>query len=247
MADQRILNAVRNNAEWCDVVCRAHGCDTTFYDELWINRGASPRFYPNAVTLTGPTPRQLALIDDLIANSPTHEWALKDSFASLDLAPRGFTMLFEAQWIHLPASRSIETPNASNLRWELIRTEAGLAQWETAWNEAGGGDPRSARIFLTPLLDNKEVVFVAGHHNDRVLAGAIGNLAGGVVGWSNWFATEPRNARDCAAGSLSAIGRAFPDLPIVGYEDGEALSVASSLGFESLGALRVWVFDGGKR
>ena len=31
-------------------VCQALGCDTDFVDDLWINSGTAPPFYPNAIT-----------------------------------------------------------------------------------------------------------------------------------------------------------------------------------------------------
>src|SRR5690242_21434597 len=47
---------------------------------------------------------QLAHIRELIATRVPGAWAVKDSFAALDLAPLGFTMLFEAMWTYRPAT-----------------------------------------------------------------------------------------------------------------------------------------------
>ena len=48
MQDPNLISAaVFNNAVWCDAVCQALGCDTDFVDDLWINSGTSPPFYPN--------------------------------------------------------------------------------------------------------------------------------------------------------------------------------------------------------
>ena len=67
MMDKRTQQAVRNNAVWCDTVCRTHGRRGVFLDEIWINRHTTPRFYPNAVTLTETgAAAQLAGIRDLI-------------------------------------------------------------------------------------------------------------------------------------------------------------------------------------
>jgi hypothetical protein len=44
--------AARNNAFWCDAVCRAHGGDTMLTEHVWFNRVTSPPFYPNVDTLT---------------------------------------------------------------------------------------------------------------------------------------------------------------------------------------------------
>jgi len=48
MLDDRSVRAARNNAEWCDAVCRAHGNPGEFHDGIWLNRKPVPRFYPNA-------------------------------------------------------------------------------------------------------------------------------------------------------------------------------------------------------
>ena len=104
MLDDRIIRAARNNARWCDAVCRAHGNPGEFHDDLWLNRHRVPRFYPNAGTLAEPSQRQLELIDELLAARLPSGWAVKDSFCALDLASRGFRVLFGAEWIYLAVS-----------------------------------------------------------------------------------------------------------------------------------------------
>lgn len=55
--------ALRNNAEWCDLVCRSHGQLGQFHDSAWVDYGPVPEFYPNIISLTDST-RQLT--DDQI-------------------------------------------------------------------------------------------------------------------------------------------------------------------------------------
>ena len=244
MLDDRIIRAARNNAEFCDAVCRAHGSPGEFHDEMWLNRRQVPRFYPNVDTLAEPSQQQLALIDDLITSLPPG-WAVKDSFAQLDLESRGFRMLFNAEWIYLPASRIKEIATArTSARWEIVRNDLTLAEWESAWCKASG-DSSKDRIFLPSLLEDRDVAVVAGMRDGGIVAGAIANRSDGVVGWSNFFAPAAE-VRDRAAESLATIGGVFPRLPIVGYEHGDDLRNARALGFESLGPLRVWTFAGSK-
>jgi hypothetical protein len=242
MDDTLLGRAVRNNAEWCDIVCRAHGSPGEFSDGMWINRGIVPRFYPNAQTLAAPGSRQIAAIEGLRHEKLAAGWAIKDSFASLDLGPLGFTLLFEAEWI-CRASEAREPAISPELRWEPVRTGDGLARWERAWCEANH-DANPARVFLPALLDDPDVSIVAVLKGDRIVAGAIGNKSHGVVGWSNFFVEPSEDLHTCAAGSLAALERNFPGIPIVGYEGGQMLELARSLGFRSLGPLRVWVFKG---
>jgi hypothetical protein len=242
MLDDRSIRAARNNAEWCDAVCRAHNNPGEFHDGIWISRHPVPRFYPNVGTLAEPSPRQLALIDELIAARLPPGWAVKDSFSMLDLESRGFRMLFDAEWIHLPVSRVKDIGSTSaSVRWEIVRTDLALAEWESAWSEATG-DTSKDRIFLPPLLENKDVAVVAGFRDGHIVAGAIANRSDDVIGWSNFFAPATEMF-DHAAASLATIAGVFPGLPIVGYEHGDDLLNAHSIGFESIGALRVWAFQ----
>jgi hypothetical protein len=47
-----LIAAVRNNAEWCDLVCRTHGIRTAFTPDVWSAGSRTPEFYPDAVTTT---------------------------------------------------------------------------------------------------------------------------------------------------------------------------------------------------
>jgi hypothetical protein len=38
--------AARNNALWCDAVCRAHDRPGEFHDTPWLTRLGALRFYP---------------------------------------------------------------------------------------------------------------------------------------------------------------------------------------------------------
>ena len=242
MLDDRIIRAARNNAEWCDAVCRSHGNPGEFHDDMWLNRQTVPRFYPNAGTLAEPSPRQLALIDELVAARLPRGWAVKDSFSMLDLESRGFRKLFDAEWIYLPVSRMKDiVATGKSTGWELVRNDPALAEWESAWSRSAG-DTSKDRIFLASLLETEDVAVVAGFHDGQIVAGAIANRSDGVVGWSNFFAPAPE-IFDHAVASLATIARIFPGSPIVGYEHGDDLRNAHSLGFESIGPLRVWTFQ----
>lgn len=241
MLDDRSVRAARNNAEWCDAVCRAHGNPGEFHDDIWLNRNAVPRFYPNAGTLAEPSQTQFDLIDELIAARLPPGGAVKDSFSMLDLESRGFRMLFDAEWIYLPISRMKDIASkGTSSRWEIVRNELALAEWESAWSRSID-DVGKERVFLPALLANKDVAVIAGYRDGRIIAGAIANRSDDVIGWSNFFAPASEIFDD-ATESLATIGGIFPGSPIVGYEHGDDLRKAHSLGFESIGLLRVWTF-----
>jgi hypothetical protein len=224
MMDERTVQAVRNNAIWCDVVCRAHGRPGKFLPDLWINHQPTPRFYPNVVTLTRPRDvstqlRAIALLDE---RGLTGDWGVKDSFCALDLAASGFQVVVEAHWLWRPATLPPPRAERTGIRWARIKDAAALTVWEAAW-EGPTGDEAPPLVFLPGLL-----------------AGAVASRTDDVVGLSNVFTPAVDGVHfwaGCVAGAMAA----FPGLPLVGYEGGEALSIAQTLGFATVGPLRVWI------
>ena len=223
-------SAVRNNAEWCDTMCRLHGVDGTFEDGVWSVPRRPPALYPDAVTLDPATSAD-AVLGAIDASAGC---TVKDSFGCLDLRPVGFGVLFDAWWIHRePGAAGSGT--AAGARWEPVRDAARLRAWEAAWNRDGIESP----LFPPALLDDHAVVIVAGTRDGATLAGAIANRSDTVVGISNVFSVT--DDLDAAwRGSVSALAGYAGDLPLVGYAHGANLAAAERCGFARLGPLRVW-------
>lgn len=217
--------AARNNAEWCDIVCRTHATPTSLDRDVWVSLWRSPPWYPDAVTLADPllVARVLDRIDD------TAGCSVKDSFASLDLSGAGFRVLFEAAWIW----RDPQPPAAAG--WKAVRTPDELRAWAGAHS---GGD-----VFRPALLDHPDVaVLLACGADGSPAAGVIANRSASVVGFSNLFSTSG-DTDEVWRGAPAAVSAAFPGLPLVGYESGDSLAAARRAGFVSLGPLRVWLKD----
>jgi hypothetical protein len=213
--------AADNNARWCDAVCRSHGLPTRFVDDLWIAPEGSPRFYPDAVTLTPG-----ASVADLVAHLPGAE-SVKDSFACLDLEPEGFGVLFDACWIAQRTPRLA----APTLLWTPVGDAGELDEWTAAAELEG--------ILRAELLaDPGNRIFAArGGAGEPIVAGVIANATGRVVGVSNVFTEEP----EVVWGELQGVvARAFPDRELVGYEHGDALEHAIASGFSAIRPLRIW-------
>jgi len=222
--DPRADLAARNNAEWCDLVCRAHGIETVFDEDGWFAGRRTPRFYPDAVTLR----EGLAAGDLLPRIDSSPGCSIKDSFASVDLSGDGFGLLFEAEWIHRePTPQRI----GSGLRWAAMQTAEGLAVWTAARGDGHHFDPS--------LLDNAAVAFLLALDGDVPVAGAIANRSAGAVGLSNLFSVGA-DPDEVWVGASDAIAVRFPGLPLVGYERGASLSAARRAGFVTVGPLRVW-------
>lgn len=64
-----VEQSARNNAIWCDTMCRVHGAAGEFHADVWFSRNPVPRFYPNVVTLANQRPAavQLAHVQELVA------------------------------------------------------------------------------------------------------------------------------------------------------------------------------------
>jgi hypothetical protein len=222
-SEARTALAARNNAEWCDAVSRSWDQRCRFEAEFWINPGVAPPFYPNVVTLA-PTGRLAAEIVQAEG-----AFAVKDSFAQLDLAPLGFAPLFEAMWIWRdpqPVAKSDGTT------WHIIRDAESLLRWEAAWR----GDEPALDLFRPALLQERDHAFIAIEVEAQIVAGCVASRSAAVVGLSNLFGPDR-----LAAACLAAVQDFAPGLPVVGYDEGAALVLMKSLGFQELGPLRVWL------
>jgi hypothetical protein len=235
--------AARNNALWCDTVCRAHGAPGEFLPTVWLNRSALPPYHPNLVVLSDSSQSAtIAHIRDLMELPLPARWSVKDSFFNLSLAAEGFEVLFQASWIWgeptLRDSRSV----SAGIRWSHVSSSTELARWEAAWSGDGRNPDATGRPAQFPpaLLANPQVAFFAGYQDQEIVAGGIANRTEGVVGLSNVFVSFG-DASAVWAGLVNSTQEAFPDLPFVGYERDAALEAALACGFEPIGKLRVWM------
>jgi len=123
--------AARDNAKWCS---KMGGVKGRWTDTYWYAPRRTTEFYPDAVTLH-PT----VDVEEMLTRVDLSPGAsIKDSFATLDLAPFGFEVLFDAEWVRLAESG-----------------EKGEFDWfhgkELARELASGGEPvASLRIWMKP-------------------------------------------------------------------------------------------------
>lgn len=112
-------DAVRNNAEWCDLVCRANGLATRWNTNVWKCERRSPPFYPDAVTLS-PAATAAEVLTGIDSSAGC---SIKDSFACLEF--EGFRILFEAQWIRrAPRDTAVEWKRLESMRaWPAIHPD----------------------------------------------------------------------------------------------------------------------------
>ena len=232
MTGEWLVEAVRNNAEWCDAVCRSHGAPGRFGPRSWTSTAAVPPYYPDAITLSPD-----ATFADLAGGVEGKGGAsVKDSFAVL--SPDGWEQLFEARWIHRPPP---EPPRESGaLHWEPVRDARTLREWELA---CFGGE--TDELLKPSLLRTPGIAVLAGRARGDagdlgdpgdILCGSVLNVSGRVTGVSNVFGHD----LDAAwAGTVAGAAALFPGRPLVGYETDTA--PAARHGFTPIGPLRVWL------
>ncbi|NIX75528.1 hypothetical protein [Microvirga terricola] len=232
----RTAAAARNNALWCDAVCRAHGKPGEFHSAIWLNRHGTPPFYPDAVTLEpGDALGQVDRIADLIGQNGDRGFAVKDSFCALDLSPSGFKTLFEARWLFRdPLFAKDATKNSLS----IVKSEEELAAWEKAW--AGPDSHLLLRLFDPLLLREPDIAFAFSVRDGVMMSGGILNRGAGVVGLSNIFAPPSEN-EGIRLELARLAAHVFPGCPLVGYERGEDLIASCGAGLTPIGDLRVWV------
>lgn len=144
--------AARNNAEWCAAMSRSHGLVSAFEAQAWAAPVRTPPFYPDAVTLV-PDAAVTALVPRIDITSAGA--SVKDSFADLDLTDANFQVLFEAQWIHRPASAPAIAPDLS---WNVADDPDKVRAWALAWDN-GNGNPD---LFRPELLDEPATLVLTG-------------------------------------------------------------------------------------
>src|SRR6476660_4519104 len=225
-AEALLHAAVLDNARWCDAVCRSHGYPGEFGGRLWISAGHALPFYPNAITLSP----DVTAAEATASQDPSRPFAIKDSFARLDLIPHGLTPLFDAEWIALPPPA-----DGDDQGWDTVATQGELAQWEAAW--ADGGDVTG--LFQSALLADPDCAILACHRDGSLVGGATTYTTDGVTGMLNVFKIGIA-VRELLTSAVRAVAALRPGLPIVGYEQGEDLVAARAAGFRVLGPLRIW-------
>ena len=121
--------------------------------------------------------------------------------------------------------------------WQRVRDTDALLAWEEAWAADNLSD---RRVFPTAILDNPDIAFFGRASAGGFDAGCIVNRSPEAVGLSNFFANGVAAATAYQdAANVAAVYA--DDLPLVGYEHGDALHAAVLAGFAPVGGLCVWL------
>jgi hypothetical protein len=222
LSSDPVLAAAANNADWCELVCRANAVATQRNNRWWSAASRSPAQYPDAVTLT-PAVKVRELLGTI---DNTDGASVKDSYGTLELAGGGFRLLFKAHWISRPPPAPAGTAGPA---WDEVSDPHSLREW---------ADAHGIGATLTPaVLADPAVVILRRRSAGRTDGGAILNRSATVLGVSNVFG---EGGAELWNDVVAAIPSRFRRLPLVGYERGDELVHCLAAGFEQIGDLSVW-------
>ncbi len=225
MTDSRAIIAAHNNADWYAMMFDVHRLKYERSDAAFLALEKPPPFH-SWITTTAPSSETM-LLNLVLENLQRPGFLIKDAFDCLALDNQGLIEFFSGTWIW---NESVPPANTSN--WRRVTTAEELLMWEAAWRNNDA--PSKARQFPDAILQRDDVFIWGRECGDGFDAGVIANLSADCVGLSNCFGN---NAYPAAA----AICAAHADKrPVVGYENGDDLIAAQSLGFTTTGTLRLW-------
>lgn len=221
--DQRLRCAVDASIGWYEDILASHGIGSVLESGLWSSLDEPPPWHSDAVVVE-PT----VTADQILARLQDRPHAaVKDSFSRVDLSDEGWNLLFDATWIYRAGARS---GTSDERGWRAVTSAEELSVWNQRHDTTG--------VLLPGLLRRAHLRVLAKYAGDEMVGGAAARLSGGVVEVSNMHVSAGH--RLDWAGLVRAIGRLFPDRPLVGYERGDSLQLALQAGFVPTGDLRVW-------
>ena len=224
--DPRLRVAIDASLQWYGDVFAVHGIPTRHDDGLWFAAGEPPRWHSAAKTFEPAVTAYRAAH----AVEPFEHCSIADSFGTLDLADSGFSVLFEATWVHLepPAEPSGVLPSG----WSIVTHAEELRQWNALHETTG--------VLLEEMLSHPRFTFLAHHSGGGLDGGAVlHDCDGEAVGLSNGWAL-PGTMLDVAA-LVACAGALHPGRGIVDYAWGDELDALVEAGFSRLGPQVVWL------
>jgi hypothetical protein len=217
--DPRLTRAVEASRAWYDDVFALHRVPTACDGDLWRALGDPPPYHSTAKTL-----RPGVAAADVVAATSVGG-SVADSFADLDLP--GFTLLFEASWVHHDGGPSSGLPDG----WSVVTTPELLALWSERHDYVG--------VLPAAVLDRPAFTVLAWHDGDELVGGAVLHDGAAAVGLSNAWSVPDRSL-DWE--ELLAAGHAVhPDRELTDYAGGEDPRGMLETGWDAVGTHRVWV------
>ena len=221
--EHRLLAAVGASRSWYDDVFALHRIATGSDGALWWSEQAPPRWHSAVKTLVPTTDPS----DALLRMERHSHGTIADSFGLLDLAAKGYELLFAATWLHHSGVTATTSPRG----WIRVLDSDLMTRWNRHHDTVG--------VLPADLWAHPRFTVLARHDGEDVTGGAILHEAGTVVELSNTWSSQdvpvdPRALLDIAA-------QTHPGHSVVGYSRGGDLETMLGAGFEPLGPQHVWI------
>jgi hypothetical protein len=220
--DPRVGLAVDASRAWYDDVFALHGVPTACDDHLWRALADPPAYHSVAKTL------RRGVRASAVLAAVTGPGSVADSFADLELP--GFSLLFEALWVHHAGAGS---PSGSQVpaAWSVVRTPSMLALWSECHDYVG--------VLTGAVLDRPAFTVLGRFDGECLVGGAVLHDRSRSVGLSNTWALA---GHEMDWDELLAVAHAVhPGRALTDYARGEDLRHLLGVGFEAVGTHRVWV------
>jgi hypothetical protein len=217
--DARLRLAVDASRAWYDDVFALHGLPAACDGVLWRALADPPPYHSVAKTLQRRVP------ESAVRAAVRGPGSFADSFADVELP--GFTVLFEAMWVHHSGGTRTGFPTG----WSIITTPEELALWVRRHHYVG--------VLTCAVLDWPAFTILGRFDGANLIGGAVLHERSGAVGLSNMW-TLPEHPMDWNE-VLAAVSAVHPGKPVTGYASGEDLNGLLHGGFRTVGAQRVWV------
>lgn len=216
--DPRLRLAVEASRAWYDDVFALHGVPTVADARLWRALGDPPPYHSVAKTLQPGVPAEA------VSEAVGGAGSVADSFADLELP--GFTLLFEARWVHHAGGTSRGMPGA----WSVVSTPDVLALWSRLHEYVG--------VLPATVLERPAFTVLGCFDGEELTGGAILHDGSSAVGLSNTWA-RPGHPLDWSA-LLAAAHALHPGRVVTDYAHGPELQSLLEVGFDEVGTQRVW-------
>jgi hypothetical protein len=216
--DPRLGLAVEASRAWYDDVFALHDVPTACDEQLWRALADPPPYHSVAKTLQRGVPTSAVLA---AVRGPG---SVADSFADLDLP--GFTVLFEATWVHHRGGTSGGVPAT----WSVITSPELLALWSRRHGYVG--------VLTAALLDRPAFTVLGCFDGEDLVGGAVLHDGSRTVGLSNTWAVQGHTLDWDEL--LTAAHAIHPGRAVTDYARGEDLQNLLGSGFQAVGTQRVW-------
>jgi hypothetical protein len=220
--------AVRNHADWSELIAQSLGISTTRTDDLWAADVPMPIGHSDCVLL-----RPGAAADWGAIRGAHAGLSVVDSFADQDLTEYGFELVLDAQWVALDqVGDGVQVDADADLvdGWQRVSRER-FPDWLAEHGSLNELEPS--------LLDVAEVAVLESVVAGRFVAGAVLHSSDGVIGLNSVFLGDGERVQ--AWRSLAALAHSrFGHAPLVGFESADSIAPALEAGFRAVGPMRVW-------